>query len=151
MMGIKPHAAALGLRYGRPLYFDQRDPLMDADQAEIIKTTSIIDLDYGKGIYRSARTSAALLPALFTWTDSTPAGYDWLVPDEGSDYRDRQWLWSPETFRSNRFAQIHAFDIEIGLGLFVYVESGFSLGETLDFLLGFLFIDIAGDDGRWKG
>jgi hypothetical protein len=36
----------------------------------------------------------------------------------------------------------------VEVGLLVYVETGTSLGELADFLLGFIFIDIAGDDGR---
>lgn len=149
MFGVKPAAATLGLRYGRAFYFEQGDPTMDADQAEIIKTTHIVGMDYGKGSYKSARNSAAVLPALFTWTDSTPTDFEWQVPEEGEDFEDRSWLWSANTFESNRYAQIHAFDMEVGVGLFVYVEVGYSPGELLDFLLGLFTIDIADDDGRF--
>ena len=148
MIGVKPAAAALGWRYGRPMYFEQRDPTVDADQAEIVRATSLTGLDYANGTYKSARTSIAVLPALFTWTDATPTRYDWLVPEEGDDFRDRSWLWSRETTAENRYAQIHAFDIETEVGLGIYVEAGYSPGELLDFLLGIVGIDIAQDDGR---
>lgn len=145
MMGVKPRAAALGWRYGTPLAF-RPDRRADADQAEIFRTTSIDGLDYAAGSYRSARTSAAVLPAVFTWTDATPTRYEWLVPGEGEDFDDRHWIWSRESRRQNRHARIHAFDVEAEVGLFVYLDAGFSPGECLDFLLGFLGIDIAKDD-----
>jgi len=148
MVGVKPNLSALGWRYGKPLYFDQSDVRMDGDQAEIVKATSVRNLTWGEGSYESARTSAALLPALFTWTDASPAEYAWTVPEEGNEFKEQHWIWSPETTANNRYAQIHAFDIEVDVGLGVYIESGFSIGEALDFLLGFLGIDIAKDDGR---
>jgi hypothetical protein len=150
MIGVKPRAAALGWRYGTPLYFSEKHPLMDADQAEVIKATSVVGLDYAAGTYRSARTSFALLPALFTWTDSTPSEYAWLVPGEGEDYRERSWIWNRENRRTNRYARIHAFDIEGEVAILGYVEVGWSPGEFVDFLLGFVGIDIAKDDSRRK-
>lgn len=148
MVGVKPHFSALGWRYGKPLYFDQNDARLDGDQAEIIKATSVHNLNWGKGTYESARTSAALLPAVFTWTDSSPDSYEWTVPEEGNEFKEQHWIWSGETTRNNRYAQIHAFDVELDVGLGVYVETGFSVGEALDFLLGIFGIDIAKDDGR---
>jgi hypothetical protein len=148
MVGLKPRSTALGWRYGVPLFFQNGDPLMDADQAEIVKTTSITGLEYGQGSYASARSSIAILPGLLTWADSTPSKYDWSVPDEGDEYDDHTWIWAPSSFPKNRYAQIHAFDGELELGLLVYVETGTSLGELADFVLGFIFIDIAGDDDR---
>ena len=148
MVGVKPNLSALGWRYGKPLYFDQSDSRMDGDQAEIVKATSVRNLKWQEGSYESARTSAALLPALLTWTDATPDDYAWTVPEEGNEFKDQHWIWSRETSRNNRYAQIHAFDIEWDVGLGVYVESGFSIGEALDFVLGFFGIDIAKDDGR---
>ena len=149
MFGVKPHAAALGWRYGKPFYFDAADGRMDADQAEIIKVTSIVDLDYSNGSYKSARNSLAVLPALFTWTDSTPKDLEWYVPEGADEWNDRHWLWSDQGFRQDRWAQIHAFDIEVGIGLFGYAEVGYSPGELVDFLLGLFLIDIARDDGRF--
>jgi hypothetical protein len=148
MVGLKPRSTALGWRYGVPLFFRKGDPLMDADQAEIVKTTSITGLEYGQGSYTSARSSIAILPGLLTWADSTPSKYDWSVPDEGEEYDARTWIWAPSSFPKNRYAQIHAFDGEIEVGLLVYIETGTSLGELADFVLGFIFIDIAGDDDR---
>lgn len=151
MVGVKPNISALGWRYGKPLYFDQADGRFDADQAEIIKATSVRNMAWGEGTYESARTSAALLPAVFTWTDATPDGYEWTVPEDGDEFQQRHWIWSRETTRNNRYAQIHAFDVELDVGLGVYVETGFSIGEALDFVLGIFGIDIAKDDGRLAG
>jgi hypothetical protein len=148
MVGVKPRAAALGWRYGTPLFFSEKDLRIDADQAEIIKTTSIVGLDFATGSYKSARSSAALLPALFTWTDSTPTDYAWVVPEGGGDYRQHMWVWNMENRRTNRYARIHAFDIEGEAALLLYIDLGWSPGEFLDFLLGFFFIDIAQDDSR---
>lgn len=148
MVGVKPNFSALGWRYGKPLFFDQADSRFDGDQAEIIKTTSVRNLDWTEGTYETARTSAALLPALLTWTDASPESYEWTVAEEGDTFQERHWLWSAETTRNNRYAQIHAFDVEVDVGLGVYVETGFSPGEALDFLLGIFGIDIAKDDGR---
>ncbi|MHC4342405.1 MAG: hypothetical protein ACYSX0_19600, partial [Planctomycetota bacterium] len=151
MVGVKPNATSLGWRYGKVLTFAGKDGRYDADHAEIIRTNSILDFDYEKGSYKSARKSVALFPALFTWTDSTPTGFEWEVPEEGEDFREKHWIWSKETGRNNRYAQIHAFDVEVEIGLLVYAEAGFSFGETLDFLLGIFTIDIAKDDGRIGG
>lgn len=146
--GLKPHALALGLKYGEPLFFNIKDALIDADQVAIIKGTHIYDLEYGKGSYKSSWTSAAVLPGLLTWGDSTPEGYEWVVPEEGEVFDDVHWIWDPDDLERNRFAQIHAFDVEFEGAFFLYLDTGWSPGETLDFLLGFIFIDIAGDDGR---
>jgi len=148
MVGVKPRPAALGWRYGVPLYFNERDSAMDADQSEIVWNTSVVGLEYSKGSYVHARNSVAVLPALLTWVDSTPTDYEWQVPEKGEDYEDRHWLWSREGFRNNRYQQIHAFDTEVEAGLLLYADFGFSPGEALDFLLGLATIDIAKDDGR---
>ena len=148
MFGAKPNATAIGWRYGKPLFLNSRDVRFDGDQAEIIKTTSVINLDYATGAYDTARSSWAIVPFLLTWADSTPTAYEWTVPEEGEEFKDKHWIWSGETTKNNRYAQIHAFDVELEVGLLVYVDTGFSLGETLDFLLGIFTIDIARDDGR---
>jgi hypothetical protein len=148
MFGIKPRAAALGWRYGAPLYFSEGDRRFDADQAELIRTTTLIGEDFTDASYTSARHSFFLLPALFTWVDRTPTDYEWQVPDTGDRYEESHWLWSRQGLHDNRYQAIHAFDVEGEVGLFVYVSVGYSPGELLDFLLGFFFIDIAGDDGR---
>jgi len=150
MVGVKPRASALGWRYGTPLFFNHADPRIDADQAELIRATSLTGLDYAAGTYRSARTSVAIFPAIFTRTDATPKGYEWLVPAEGDEFRDHRWIWNPATVRDDRYAQIHAFDIEGEVGIFGYFEAGYSPGELLDFLLGIVGIDIAKDDDRWS-
>jgi hypothetical protein len=151
MMGVKPRASALGWRYGTPLHFSPKDRKLDADQSELIRSTSLTGLDLGAGSYRSARTSAAILPGIFTWTDATPTGYEWLVPEEGEDFRERHWVWSRETSRRNRYAQIHAFDVEAEVAVLAYLELGLSPGEIADFLLGFVGIDLAKDDGGRGG
>jgi hypothetical protein len=150
MVGVKPNASSLGLRYGRLRYLG-KDATFDADQAEIIRYTSIVEFDYGNGSYDSASTGSAVLPFLFTWSDSPPRDYEWTVPEEGETFRELNWIWSAETTRNNRYAQIHAFDIEVDLGLVVYGEWGFSPGEVVDFFLGILTIDIAMDDDRTGG
>ncbi|MEN8151776.1 MAG: hypothetical protein ABFS86_18310 [Planctomycetota bacterium] len=151
MVGVKPNAAALGWRYGEPRFFNQQDTTFDADQAEIVKTSSIRRYDYATGDYRSATGSAAILPALFTWTDTTPTSYDWTISDGDDDYDDLNWLWEPGSFSDQRYSQVHAFDIELDIGLGVYLELGISPGEVVDFWLGWLLIDIAMDDGRLGG
>jgi len=149
MVGNKPRISAFGLRYGTPLFSYSKDTKIDSDQAEIIRTTTVVGLDLGDGSYDSARTSAALLPVLFTWTDSTPDEPTWSVPEDGADFKAQHWIWSAETTKNNRYAQIHSLDIEVEVGLLVYLDVGYSPGEFLDFLLGFFTIDIAKDDGRF--
>jgi hypothetical protein len=151
MMGVKPRASSIGWRYGTPLFFSRKDRLIDADQAELFRATSISGFDFAAGSYRTARTSAALLPAIFTWTDATPREYEWLVPEDGDDFRDHMWIWNRENRRTNRYARIHAFDIEGEVALLGYIDVGWSPGEFVDFLLGFLTIDIAKDDDRKRG
>lgn len=148
LVGAKPRALALGWRYSSPLFFQAADKNFDVDQAEIIKTTSMVDFNIGTGSYKSARTSAAVLPALFSWIDTTPTDYEWYVPAVSDDYNDRHWIWGGASWAGSRYAQIHAFDLELEIGLFVYMEWGFSPGEALDFWLGWFLIDIAQDDGR---
>ena len=151
MIGVKPHATALGLRYGRLRHGNTTDGRYDADQAEIVRFTSIVDFDYGNGSYRTASTGAAVLPLFFTWSDATPTDYEWTAPEEEDAFRELNWLWSGETTRNNRYAQVHSLDIEFDLGLAVYGELGFSPGETLDFFLGIIGIDLAMDDDRIGG
>ncbi|MFI5401871.1 MAG: hypothetical protein ACHQ1G_02965 [Planctomycetota bacterium] len=148
MVGVQPRAAALGWRYGTPLYFSEKDPRMDAEQAEIFRATSVYGLDYATGTYKSARTSIALLPGIFTWTDATPSDYAWLVPENGEDFRGHLWIWNRENRKTNRYARIHAFDIEAEVAILGYIDVGWSPGEFVDFVLGFFLIDIAKDDKR---
>ena len=148
MMGLRPRATSLGWRYGTPLVFNINDSRMDGNQAQIITTSTTVGLNIGDGSYASGWNSFAVLPAVFTWTDATPTDFDWEVPEEGTTFEDSHWLWSSETFANNRYAQIHAFDVEIGIALLVYLDVGLSPGELLDFWLGWLTIDIAQDDGR---
>lgn len=148
MFGVKPRATSIGVKYGDVLWVDTKESRVDADQAEIIKTTSLVAMDWGRGSYFSARSSAAILPAVFSWVDSTPTDYAWRVPEHSDLWDDRHWLWSSEGFASNRYQQMHAFDLEVEAGLLLYVDLGYSPGELADFLLGILTIDIAEDDDR---
>ena len=150
MIGVKPRISSIGIDYSTLLFLNQSDGLMDSDQAEVVKATSVRGLSLGDGSYMTGRNSVAVLPALFTWTDSTPTDMEWRVPEEGNTFNDTHWLWHKETFKQNRWAQIHAFDIELGVGLFLYADVGYSPGETLDFLLGIIGIDIAKDDGKGR-
>jgi hypothetical protein len=150
MIGVKPRASAIGIRYSNVLFFNQNDARLDVDQAEIIKTTSMREFDLAAGSYQHARTSLALLPVVFTWVDRTPTKPEWDVPDEGEDFKDRHWMWSAEGVSGNRWTAVHAFDIEFEIGLFVYFDVGYSPGETLDFWLGIFGIDIAKDDGKTR-
>jgi len=150
MIGVKPRISSIGIDYSTLLFLNQSDGLMDSDQAEVVKATSVRGLSLGDGSYMTARNSVAVLPALFTWTDSTPTDMEWHVPEEGNTFKDTHWLWDKETFKENRWAQIHAFDFEFGAGLFLYADVGYSPGETVDFLLGIFGIDIAKDDGKGR-
>lgn len=149
MIGVKPKATALGWRYGAPLFFDRNDLRLDANQAQVVTTSHAVGLRIDDGSYVSAWNSFALLPGLFTWADSSPTDFEWEVPEKGVDFKDSYWLWSGQTFQDNRYAQIHAFDLEFEVGLGVYFDVGFSPGEALDFWLGLLLIDIANDDDRF--
>lgn len=150
MVGVKPRISAIGIRYSNVLFFNARDSLLDVDQAEIIKTTSMRGFELTGGSYEHARTSVAILPVVFTWVDRTPTEPKWDVPEEGETFKDRHWMWSAEGIKGNRWTAVHAFDFEFEIGLFVYLDVGYSPGETLDFWLGFLGIDIAKDDGKTR-
>lgn len=151
MLGVKPNLSTLGWRYGRGFLLDSNDSRFYADQAEIIKATHVRDLNYGTGEYTHARNSVAVLPALLSWSDASPTAYDWNVPDHGNVFKEKHWLWSRHAVKNDRYAQIHAFDIELDIALGVYLETGYSPGETLDFILGIFGIDIAKDDDRIGG
>ena len=70
-----------------------------------------------------------------------PAVTDWFIPGNvGDTYRERPG-------RAIVWARIHSFDIEASfMALFIGARVGFSPGEFLDFLLGWVGIDIAEDD-----
>jgi hypothetical protein len=91
-----------------------------------------------------------VLPVALSWVQLSSAT---AVPD-GPHTR---WLWSEEPIPEDydptdfeagmRSARIHAFNIEAGVFVLVVgARAGFSPGEFLDFLLGWVGIDIAGDD-----
>jgi len=148
LVGVKPKATAIGWRYGAPLFLDKNERRVDANQAQIVTTSHAIGLDIEDGSYVSAWNSLALFPAIFTWADATPTDFTWDVPAEGGVFEAGSWLWSRANFQGNRYAQIHAFDVEFEIGLGLYLDVGFSPGEILDFWLGWFLIDIADDDGR---
>jgi len=146
--GLKPNAMSIGMRYGRPYYANLKDGRIVGDQSEVLVNTSIIDMDLAAGSYGVGTRSIALLPAIFSWVDSSPENYEWLVPKEGDDYEDYHWLWSSYALENVRYSQIHAFDIEFDVAILAYLDTGFSPGEVVDFFLGILTIDIAADDDR---
>lgn len=146
--GLKPNATSIGMRYGRPFFANLKDGRIVGDQSEILVNTHLIDFDLGAGSYAMGSRNIALLPALFSWVDATPENYEWLVPDEGDDYEDYHWIWSLQAIENVRYSQIHAFDMEVDIAILGYIDTGFSPGEVVDFLLGILTIDIAADDDR---
>src|SRR5262245_47170176 len=96
LIGVKPRAGTVGWRYGAFYFFDQSDSRIDCEQAEIVRTTALLGHDFTDGSYQTARTSLFLLPALFSWVDTTPTDYQWHVPQQGDEFSDRHWLWSGE-------------------------------------------------------
>lgn len=149
--GLKPELSALGWKYGRPFAFRSfgEGLAFDADQSSIVVTRSLFDADYTTGAYRLGRRSFFLFPALFTWVDSAdPGRIEWTVPEESVELASEHYLWSARTWRDERFAMIHAFDIEAEVMLLLYVDVGFSPGEWLDFLTSLFGFDLAGDDDR---
>ena len=148
-IGIKPDGTSWGWKYGSYKRVDTptADVTFDADQAWLVRTMTVSRLNYAAGSYAWGMDSFFLLPALFSRVDAAPAeAIHWYVPEEGVRIKERNWIWSREARRDARAAQIHAFDIELELGLFGYIDMGYSPGETLDFLLGFFGIDLAQDD-----
>jgi hypothetical protein len=58
-----------------------------------------------------------------------------------------KWFWDPDVPYPAAKARVHAFDIEVGVfALILGARAGFSPGELLDFILGWVGIDIAEDD-----
>ena len=152
IFGIKPHTTDFGWKYGRPLFFGATGSGMEADQSWILMTTHFENWKWGSGEYKVAKKCLGILPVLFTWTDTTYRDEPrWYVPEEGVKLEGDHYLWSGATWRDNRYAMIHAFDIESEIAVVLYLDVGFSPGETLDFLLGLLTIDPAKDDGRIVG
>ena len=65
---------------------------------------------------------------------------------ESEDFVD-DMIWFTPVTPLTRKARVHAFDLELSVFAgFLYTRAGFSPGEFLDFLLGWVGIDIAGDD-----
>lgn len=150
-IGIKPDGTSWGWKYGSIKNFatPTADVTFDADQAWLVKTMTVSRLNYASGSYRYGMESFFLLPALLSRVDAASADtIHWYVPEEGVRVQGRHWIWSREATREARAAQIHAFDMELEIGLIGYIDMGFSPGEALDFWLGFLGLDIADDD--WK-
>ncbi|MCZ6690087.1 MAG: hypothetical protein O7H41_10820 [Planctomycetota bacterium] len=78
--------------------------------------------------------------------DKEEHGCYWLLPGLASYYTEvsESWIW---TDPKSGWSRLHAFDVEAHLFLGVVgVRVGFSPGEFLDFLLGWVGVDIAGDD-----
>lgn len=154
LFGAKPQASSLGWKYGRPLIVTgtARPTGVEMDQVYLVISTSYENWDYASHDYKLSRQSFFLLPALFSWVDTTYRDEDiWYVPEEGVELEGRYYLWTGTAWRRNRYAMIHAFDVEFEIAILAYLELGFSPGEALDFWLGILTIDIAKDDGRIVG
>ena len=154
IFGLKPQDSALGWKYGRPLvsWATSRTAGLEADQSWIFITTSFENWSALCGDYKLARKSLGILPVFFTWCDTTYRDEPrWYVPDEGVELEGDNYLWTAATWKHNRYAMIHAFDMELEIAIVVFLDTGYSPGETLDFLLGLLTIDLANDDGRIVG
>jgi len=154
LFGLKPQATSLGWKYGRPVLLGAtaRPSGFEADQSWVFVTTSLQDWNYATDDYKLARKSAGVLPCLLTWADTTERREPtWYVPEKGLDLEGDSYLWTAATWKRNRYAMIHAFDIEQEIAFLLYLDFGFSPGEGLDFLLGIFTIDLAGDDGRLGG
>lgn len=150
MSGVQPHALQLGWKYGEAYAFQPgRGLAMEAEQSLLYKTTSLFDYDFAKGDFKLARTSYAALPAVFSWVDSAPRDdVDWKVPDHGVALERERYLWSLDALDEQRFAAVHAFDLELQLMLLVNVDIGYSPGEALDFITSLFGLDLAKDDDR---
>ncbi|MCB9881839.1 MAG: hypothetical protein H6834_08625 [Planctomycetes bacterium] len=148
-IGIKPVVSSAGLKYGRGYFILPQSNWLrfDADQSTILWNTTLLRADFTKGEFDFARRSFALLPAVFSWSDAIdPQEAAWPVPDEGTSMEPSHWVWSTWALENARFASVHAFDLEVELGVLLYLDLGLSPGEIVDLLLGILTIDIAGDD-----
>ncbi len=152
--GIKPQATSLGWKYGRPFLLapSLHQAKFESDHAWVIYTTSMENCDYASADYKLARKSVAVLPMFLTWADTTYRDEDkWYALKEGVALEGDNYIWTGKTWRNNRYVMIHALDMEFEMGFLVYLDLGYSPGETLDFLLGILTIDLAKDDGRIVG
>lgn len=152
--GIKPQATSLGWKYGRPFLLSSslHHAKFEGDQAWVLYTTTVENCNYATADYKLARRSLAVLPAFLTWADTTYREKDrWYVPESGVDLEGDNYIWTGKTWRNNRYAMIHAWDMEFEMGALAYLDLGYSPGETLDFLLGIFTIDLAKDDGRIVG
>ncbi len=154
LFGIKPQDTSFGVKYGRPIVFSATttNAEFEADPSWLLFTTTLENCNFAGGSYKLARKSFGALPVLFTWADTTYRNEErWYVPPEGVDLEGGSYLWSRKSWKHNRYAIIHAFDSEIELSMILYLDLGYSPGELLDFLLGIVTIDLAGDDGRLSG
>ncbi len=149
--GIKPQAASLGWKYGRPFLLSPslHQAKFEADHAWVVYTSTLENCNYASADYKLARKSIAALPAFLTWADTTyREGDKWYALDDGVPLEGDNYIWTGRTWRNNRYVMIHAWDIELEMGALAYLDLGYSPGEALDFLLGIFTIDLAKDDGR---
>ena len=154
IFGAKPQASSLGWKYGRPLVSTgtARPTGVEMDQVYLFIATAYENWDYASHDYKLSRQSFFLLPVLFSWVDTTYRDEDiWYVPEEGVELEGRHYLWTGAVWRRNRYAMIHALDIEVEISILAYLDLGISPGEIIDFWLGIFTIDIAKDDGRIVG
>jgi hypothetical protein len=152
IVGIKPKATSFGWKYGRPFLLGATGEGLEADQSWIVSTTRFENWQMASGEYKLARWSIGILPVFFTWCDTTYRDEPrWYVPDEGVELEGDNYLWTAATWNDNRYAMVHAFDVEFEIAIVAFLDTGFSPGEALDFWLGLLTIDLANDDGRIVG
>ena len=145
--GQFPHGSGLGLVYG-DVYF-LSGGVEDIDFMRGIHDEQL-GVNHSTGEYFQSHKCWAILPAVWSRVD-TFAPNDFPASDDTADWLEGPMLWSKEALDKNPWAHVHAFDAELGLYLLlINGKAGVSPGETVDFLLGIVGIDIAGDDSGSK-
>ena len=118
-----------------------------------VESSSLHDSHSGNGEFETHHSCWGILPGLLSWHEE---GMEWTwiwAPESGHD-KWQQGVWRrealPEEIRAEReiiWSRLHLFDIEAGVFVgIIGARAGFSPGEFVDFLLGWVGVDIAGDD-----
>lgn len=136
--GCSPHFAAIGWEYGHAFAFGATTGAYTSDG--LVETWlpfpwPIAGMGHGPDMMHveQFRVRHGVGSTIGHWCNAALPG--WLHGN-GFDHAPPS-LWS----------RVHAFDVKVSAfaGL-AYVRAGFSLGELADFILGWIGLDIAGDD-----